>query len=161
MKSDRTKKIAFVFITVIISLVAIDCLLTQPANTQNTTIVKGHFKKIDINVYKGDTSYNLYINENQTNYKIAAGWTDCFQFSYFVNQVNQGDNITVSFKTDSFLGLFKRIRTVSIVAGNNTFMSADCVNYRIEDNRFKMPLICLVLIGFIWGYWFLKGTKLK
>ncbi|TWJ04573.1 hypothetical protein JN11_00285 [Mucilaginibacter frigoritolerans] len=161
MKSDRTKKIAFIFITVIMSLVAIDCLLTQPANEQNITTVKGHFKAIEVGVAKGDTSYCLYINENQTNYKISADWSGCFQYHNFINNVKQGDELTVSFKIEHFLGLFNSIRAVSVVAGDNTFMSVDCVNFKIEDNRFKMPLMCLLVIAFIWGYWFLRGTKLK
>lgn len=143
------------------SLIAIDCLLTQPASEQNITTVKGHFKAISVDVTKGDTSYDLYLNENQTNYKISADWSGCFKHGDFVNNVKQGDEIAVSFKIERFLGLFNSTRVVSVVAGDNTFMSADCVNFRIEDNRFKMPLICLVLIAFIWGYWFLRGTKLK
>ena len=161
MKSNRTKKIAFIFITVVASLLAIDCLLTQPASEQNITTVKGHFKAIDVGAVRGDTSYDLYINENQTNYKISADWSGCFQHKEFADSVKQGDEITVSFKTNRFLGLFNNIRVVSLVAGNNTFMSADCVNYKIEDDRFKIPLMYFALIVFMWGYWFLRNRKLK
>jgi hypothetical protein len=161
MKSDRIKKITFIFITVVASLIALDCLLTEPASEQNITTVKVHFKAINVDAVRGDTSYNLYINENANNYKIIADWSGCFQYNNFNDSIKQGDEIAVSFKTDRFLGLSNTFKVVCLVAGNNTFMSADCVNYRIEDNRFKIPLICLLLIAFMWGYWFLRGTKLK
>lgn len=142
-------------------LVAINCLLAQSINTQNITTVKGRFNVIKVGVTRGDTSYNLYINENDNNYKIIADWSGCFQYSYFLNEVKQGDEITISFKNGNVFDLFKIIKVVSVVANNKTFMNMDCVNLHIEDDRTKIPLFCLAAIVFMWGYWFLRGTKLK
>lgn len=157
MKIETIKKIIGLFIIVILLLLTIDILLLQPIPSKNNTLIKGTFTGIKENIYKGDHSYRIYILENNQHFVIPADWSQCFYYDDFKNSVKPGEAIQITLINE----LFRSPEVASLKVSGSNYLSSDCINEEIHDEKIKIPLFSLGLAICIGLYLKYGKTKLK
>ncbi|MDN3579909.1 hypothetical protein [Mucilaginibacter flavus] len=148
MRSLREKKIVFTIVCIILSLASIDVLLTPHVSRKNISFKKATFRTIREIQYKGDISYELYINESADYIKIAADDYKCFDYNVFQSRVNNGDTIELGIKTD----FLTKDAIVSLTARQINYIDADCINSQIDHNKEVFPLATglVIVVGLLY-----------
>lgn len=134
-------------------LLTIDILTT---GSTNTSLVKGAFRYIKENEYKGDYSYAIYLGENGQYYVVPADWSKCFNYEDFKNTVKPGQDIQIGL-TKNWI---RRPMVASITLNGSDYLSQNCVDNDIHDNKIIVPLMCLglIIVGLLFYF---EKTKSK
>jgi len=130
-------RIAFVLGFVLVLTVSLSAILTKPVSKSNTTLITAVYRGVSKKVYKGSTSYDLYLEDNPP-YRIGDGNSACFVYAAFKNKVSPGQTISVYVNNNTVI---TKPFIVSIVAGGQEYLSFDCINRRIANNKIMIPLL--------------------
>lgn len=130
-------RIAFVFGLILVLTVSISAMLTNPVSKSNTNLITAVYRGISQKVYKGSTSYDLYLEGNPA-YRIGDANSECFAYTTFKNKVIQGQSISVYVNSNT---LISKPFIVSIVADGQEYLSFDCINQHLANNKIKLPLL--------------------
>jgi hypothetical protein len=85
--------LAFVIVTC--TIVATYVLLIDPYTKQNTSIISGKYRSIDvIKNQRTGIRYDLYLEKDQKDYRIYAGYTECFDYDTFVKEIAIGQMVS-------------------------------------------------------------------
>jgi len=145
LKAYDFRKISLIAITIILSWAAFGVFITPDVTVKNTTLINGHFLFIKKDVHKGDVSYDLYIKENEESYKISADGSHCFLYGSFVTEIKDGQPVQLYLNRRVPFFSIRKPMIVRIVANDYEYLSFDCTNDEIADEKIKMPLMCLLL----------------
>jgi len=155
LKKYNFRKISLIGIWTILLWFAIIALISPELNEKNTTLVTGHFSNIDKGIGKGRNNgsiwYDLYIQESSDYYKISADNSHCVLYDNIGNEFKVGEPIQIYMNKPIPFFSIRKPMVVSIVANGNNYLSFDCVNNETKDERFQIPLFCIV-IGLVVGY---------
>jgi hypothetical protein len=130
-------------------------MTTKPADTKNTILINGHYAGLKKEINKGDTSYDLFIKENQDYYKIGADNSNCFYSGLFLDAVKVGQPIQIYLKK-SFI---RKSMIVCITSNNIEYLSFNCANQEIESERILMPMMLLGLTLLVCGFIYKNEIK--
>jgi len=136
------KRIAIIIGLCALAIVSINMLFTKSVSSKNSIIIRGHFQSIIKQVAKGENSYDIYIQENDKLYKISADYSGCFQHDNFRNAVSTGQLIQISLCDNELL---RKPFVASLIVGNIDYISKDCINAKISDNKL-IPIGSFVFI---------------
>ena len=136
--------------------ISINALFTKPVSPSNTTLVKGTYNSIQREVYRGSVSYNLYLNENSEYYKINASNAECFAYTSFTNRVSSGQPISIYVNNNTLLS---QSFVVSVIANGQEYLSFDCINHQIADDKIKIPLMSIGVLLVLVMIAYLKSKK--
>jgi len=141
------------------------CIFAEEVDDKNTILISGnysHLQKVVSNGRGGSSvSYNLYIEENKDFYKIGASNSDCFYPDAFENGVKEGQPIKIWLITP----WLTRPMIVRVAANNVNYLSFNCANKKIDEERQSGPFLCFMLATLLSyiiykkdiGIWWNKG----
>lgn len=136
---SKAKNIAIIIGCCLLILVSINILTQEPVSDKNSKTIQGHFQSITEADTRGDTSYQLHIQEDNNSYTISADNSQCFQYNLFKSEVKEGQLIKISTCQNDFL---TNASVVSLVVDSTDYISKYCINEHIEGERFTLPLFC-------------------
>lgn len=142
-KISASQKILIVLVTCIFIFLEITTLTEQKVSKFNTTIITGHFERIEkIIGTKSGISYDLYISENSNPYKIVAAYTDCFDYDAFMKEISSGQTINLYISNMNF---FRKSFITDVYTDKIHYLNASCVNSHIQNEKILIPIISLLL----------------
>jgi hypothetical protein len=142
---------------IILSLIAV--LSKQKVELKDTTKLEIHFKEIVQAKIEGKISYyyDLYNQDNNEIYRIAANNVDCFDINRFVQNVNAGNLIKIYIDDQ---GLTKP-SVIGIIADGKNYIDTNCVNRKIDSDKVFIPIIFIIPAMLIGIVYYLKKRKSK
>ncbi len=161
-KIEKASNIFFISCFVLVAgFILTDTFITKSASLKNATIIEGHFKSIEkFKVQnKFSYSYNIFILEKQSFYKIVPDYVDCFELNNFLNNVKSGESIKIYINKDSGLKFSSVQSIVGIVVNGKDYLNRDCVNDKIKSNKIYIPLIFLIAVIILRISGYLKKRK--
>lgn len=142
-KTSTSHKILIVLVTCVFIFLEITTLTEQKVSKHNTTIITGHFERIEKRIgTKSGISYDLYISENSNPYKIVAAYTDCFDYDSFIKEISPGQIINFYISNINF---FRKSFVTDVYVGKLHYLNASCVNGHIQNDKIFVPIISLLL----------------
>jgi hypothetical protein len=155
------KRIGVYILAPLAITISIGAICTKSVNESNTTLVSGTFNSIEQHIGTGRASGSIYYSlfVDNTYYPIGADNSDCFSYDMFQNEVRPGQPIKI-YVNDQHQHWFSGTPViVAIMADNTTYLSFDCVNNEIGNERVWIPLYCIGLFLVVVGYNYLRRNK--
>ena len=131
-------RIVFIFGLALVLTVSISAILTKPVGKSNTRLITAVYRGISKDIYRGSVSYDLYLEGNPGYYKITANNSACFAYTAFVNKVSHGQTISVYLNNNTIIS---KPFVVCVVANGEEYLSFDCVNQNIANDKIRIPLL--------------------
>jgi hypothetical protein len=149
-----TKDFLLAFVIVMCTIVATYMLLIDPYTKQNTSIISGNYKSIEvIKNQRAGISYDLYLEKDQKDYQIHIGYTACFDYDSFIKEVAVGQMVSASVaKHYDILTFSKTHLAVAIDANGKQYLRMNCANNDLKQVKRIVPLLfipILFIIGFL------------
>jgi len=155
LKKYNFKKISLITVWVILLLIAIGSFISPDVNEKNTTLITGHYNGIEKGVGTGRNNgsvwYDIFIQESNTYYRVSADNSHCVLYNNIQSKLKLGEQIQIYINKPTPFFSIRKPMVVSIRANGNNYLSFDCANNETKDERFQIPLFCII-IGLVVGY---------
>jgi hypothetical protein len=156
-------RLIFACLLLVFLYVGVNTLLTKPVDSSNTITVKLHLNSVIANKPgRGSLNYDLYVLDDNEHYKIAADYADCFDYNDFQGMVSRGQLVTMQIRKENGALLSDLKLIVSLSSNEIEYLSADCVNRQISEDKINLPIffaIAVVLIYILLYYQERKELK--
>ena len=141
------KKWFLVILILLIVITSLGSLFSKKADISKSKTFAGKFVKIETEVYKHDTSYNIWLNNYNNYFKVGASYSRCFDFNNFILMVSPGDTLII--KKES-LDLLATSDVISVSTNHYQFSSIDCINTGINFSKnFAALMLVFLSLGLI------------
>lgn len=160
MKNEKIKWIVAIGISLFMAVVMTIDALTSDFTNVNVNVF--HFKYVNKHTGgRGSLNYNLYVQENDNSYVIGANWADCFYYDDFINNVKPGAAIKVSvLKHNGLIADDDLLQAVDIESNGFSYLSLDCTNDSVKNQRNVIPVAWLAVFG-LSGFYYFRTIRKK
>ncbi|MCO7353141.1 hypothetical protein NHN18_06550 [Riemerella anatipestifer] len=134
-----------IFIALMLCLVLYDTITKNEVELTKTEIIKGELQSIQRRKLRGklSVSYDLVIKGDSRILKIIPEYDDCFDYHGFISEVKPNDCVILRIN-DSRKLFFNNIKcVVSLQYNSKEYMDINCINKRIKNDKYTIPLTLL------------------
>lgn len=145
----NSSKIYYVGIGVML-LVMLNTFMTPIDDEANLSYRSGTFQSITRQESRGHSiSYDLYLNEYSTYFKISASYVNCFDYAKFERFIAFGDSLTIGVSKN---GRLEKESIAYLHSKRHSYFNLDCRNELLLGNKNSgliIGAIILVVLGLL------------
>ena len=90
-------------------------------------------------------SYDIYLIDNPAVFKVLPEHSGCFEVKNFIREVRPGDSLIMHLNPNKTLRSNDLTGIISIIHHDKNYLNLDCINARIENDKYILLLMLLFL----------------